>query len=117
MKLALDGAPCEASGHPSSCQEPAPGSVDAPDTTFTVNDVQVGSHGGSMFFPSHAHTYTSESGCTDHQSHSLDPDETPSFTLNGEPVYRVADSTTDPVSGGVAEIVGPGTGHEVTHNV
>jgi uncharacterized Zn-binding protein involved in type VI secretion len=74
-----------------------------------------------MEFPSHAHEYKDidddqAKECTTYSSHSLDPDETPAVTVNGEPIYRVGDSTTDPGSGGVADIIDSGVTHEVTHN-
>jgi uncharacterized Zn-binding protein involved in type VI secretion len=121
MKVAVDGANCEADGHPTSCEEPADGSVNAPTTGVTINGTPVGTHGGSMYFPSHAHEYkdTDDDGskeCTTYSSHSLDPDQTHSVTVNGEPIYRVGDSTTDPGSGGTAYIIDSGGSHQVTHN-
>lgn len=66
-----------------------------------------------MDFPSHAHQYSDVDSdgtdeCHDMQSHSLDPDQTHSVTVNGDPVFLDGDSTADPGSGGTASITGAG---------
>lgn len=107
--VALDGANCEADGHPSECQEPAPGSVDDSDSIWRVEGTPVGTQDdGTMEFPSHAHDYDSENGCHDNQSHSLVPDDSHILKEEGQPLMFVGDSTTDPGSGGTAEVVDSG---------
>lgn len=114
-KLAINGTECEADSHPSNCGAVVQGSCQD-SNSFTINGTPVATHGGSMHFDSHAHAYNETDGCHDYQSHDLVPDESPSFTHNGNPVMRVGDSTTDPGSGGTADISGSPS-HEVTHNV
>jgi len=114
--IALIGASCEATGHPSECQEPALGDTDeGGDESVTINGTPIATHEDSMHFPDHAHAYSSDKGCYDVQSHDLVPDETPQITVNGQPVMRVGDSTTDPGSGGTAEIVDSGGNSAVSH--
>jgi len=103
--LSLIGDPCEATGHPSECTEPAPGEVEGPGSFLSVNGVNVYSGAtAEMTFDPHAHSYSIDKGCYDLQSHSLDPDQTHILSINGSPVYAVGDSTTDPGSGGTASI-------------
>jgi len=122
-KIATIGASCEASGHPSECEATVSGSVEDADgeTGVTINGTPVATHGDSMEFGSHAHDYVDTDGdgkadsCADFVSHSLTPDSSSSFTVNGEPVMHKGDSTTDPGSGGTAEITGSGDNDGVTH--
>lgn len=111
-KYALIDASCDAFGHPTECQEPAPGTVQkdsSHDITVTVDGQtkEIGTIAtATMHFNSHAHDYDPENGCHDYHSHDIDPDGDPSITINGSPVYEVADDvTTDPVSGGSVDIV------------
>lgn len=121
--LATLGAPCEAGGHPSECGAVASGSLEDADgdTSVTLNGTPVATHGDSMHFGSHAHTYEDTDGdgtpdtCTDLSSHDLTPDQTHDLTVNGQPVMRDGDSTTDPDSGGTASITGSGGQSAVTH--
>ncbi|AGM10775.1 hypothetical protein M192_gp104 [Halorubrum tailed phage 8] len=115
-KLAVHGATCEADGHPSECQAVVSGSTqDADgDTSVTINGVPITDHGDSMHFDSHAHAYSEEDGCISLSSHDLVPDESPSFTVNGRPVVRVGDSTSDP-GAGTATVVDSGGNGAVTH--
>jgi len=108
--VALVGAPCEADGHPSSCSEPAPGTVEETAASpLSIKGVDVASHGTAVLhFPSHAHDYSEEDGCIAMQSHDLTPDQEHLLTVNGTSVMHVGDSTTDPGSGGTAEITGHG---------
>jgi uncharacterized Zn-binding protein involved in type VI secretion len=110
-KVAVVSANCEATGHPGECQEPVPGEVqDADgDTDFTVNGVPVADHSDVMHFDSHAHSYSGDPPkCGGYTDHDLTPDQDHGFTVNGEPVMREGDSTTDPSSGGTAEILDSG---------
>ncbi|QBI90033.1 hypothetical protein ChaoS9_130 [Halobacterium phage ChaoS9] len=112
--IALAGAPCEADGHPSECTEPATGTVESTDESLlSVEGVDVGTHGTAVLhFPSHAHDYNEEDGCIALQSHDLTPDQEHLLTINGASVMLDGDSTTDPGSGGTAEIIDHG-GNEV----
>jgi hypothetical protein len=59
-----------------------------------------------MDFPPHEHDIDPTTGaCINTQSHSLQTDQTRNITVNGESVVIIGDSTTDPGSGGTAEIV------------
>jgi uncharacterized Zn-binding protein involved in type VI secretion len=108
---ALVGSDCEADGHPSECQEPAPGTIQNTDSNapLTVDGTVVADHGDDMHFDSHAHdTGTDSDGnttCTDTQSHDLTPDQINPWTIDGRSLILVGDSTTDPGSGGTAEVV------------
>ena len=119
--FALIGAACLADGHPSSCTEPAPGTVQEGGTSaVTVDGTPVADHGDVMHYPSHSHSYSDVDGdgsneCTDLSSHDLVPDESPSVTIDGQPVMRVGDETTDPESGGRAWVDGAGGNSAVTH--
>lgn len=119
-ELVLIGANCEANGHPTECTEPAPGSVQQSSSHgVTVNGTQVATIASAdMNFSSHAHDHTTEEGCHDNQSHSLDPDagaDSSSVTVNGSPVYIVGDGvTTDPGSGGTVDIVDSGGNNTIT---
>lgn len=114
--LALVGAACEATGHPSVCTEPAPGTIQDADSSapITVDGTPVADHGDRMHFPSHGHAVDEKGNCINYQTHDLIPDQTPPITVNGNAVMRVGDSTTDP-SGGTASIVGAGGNAALTH--
>lgn len=108
MKVSVNGDSCEASGHPSSCTEPAPGEVEA-SGKLTLNGKAIASHDDVMHFDSHAHEYSDinsdgSNECHNFQSHDLVPDQSPAFSHNGEPIMRVGDDTSDPGSGGTASI-------------
>lgn len=110
-EIALVGALCEAFGHPSSCTEPAPGSVESTSShgiTVTANGEthEVASIASAdIVLPSHAHDYTDAEGCHQNESHAIDPTGEPSITINGSPVYKVDNSvTTDPITGGDVDI-------------
>lgn len=115
-EIALIGANCEASGHPSACEEPAAGVIEKHDShniTVTVGGTtkEVATPANSnLSFDSHAHSYTDidddgSSECTDMQSHTIDGSGEPSVTINGSPVYLVEDGVaSDPGSGGTVDI-------------
>lgn len=107
---ALIGASCLADGHPTSCQEPAPGSLVNVDSNapITLDGTVVADHGDKMHYDSHAHDYSSKEGCHDYQSHDLVPDQTPPWTVDGRPLVLVGNDTTDPGSGGRAWVDGAG---------
>jgi hypothetical protein len=104
-RVSLIGDPCEATGHPPQCTEPAPGTVEGVGSILSVNGTSVYSaDSADMVFGSHAHSYSTDKGCFDVQSHSLDPDQSHILSVNGTTVQAVGDSTTDPGSGGTASI-------------
>jgi len=117
-KIALLSAPCEATGHPSVCTEPANGSVTEGNTSTSVriNGTVVANHADEMFFPSHGHAVTPTGACTDYQTHSLVPSDTGGISINDKRVMQKGDTQTDPGSGGTATIVGIGNQHAVTIN-
>jgi hypothetical protein len=111
-EVALIGADAEASGHPTECEEPALGEVSS--TSSTGISITVGGQSAELAsidsadisFDSHAHDYTSEDGCHELSSHSLDPDSgEPSITINGSPIYVISGGVTaDPITGGDVDI-------------
>jgi uncharacterized Zn-binding protein involved in type VI secretion len=103
---ALIGDPCKAEGHPTACTEPANGTIENTnsDAPLTVDGVVVADHGDGMVFPSHGHAVDADGNCINYQSHTLVPDQTPPWTIDGRPLMRVGDDTTDPTSGGRAYI-------------
>lgn len=102
------GASCEATGHPTECTEPAPGTVENTDNTsiLTVNGSDIATRDDRMVFGSHAHEYTPPlgPGCTDFQSHSLQTDQIHPLSIDGTSVMCRDDTTTDPGSGGTASV-------------
>jgi hypothetical protein len=107
---ALIDADCEAFGHPTECQEPAPGTVQKDSShgiTVTVDGVtrEIGTiDTATINFPEHSHSYNG--ACVDNESHQLDPDTgNPNITINGSPIYEVDSSvTTDPKTDGSVDI-------------
>lgn len=114
----LIGASCEAFGHPTSCTEPAPGSVVSEATSsVTINGTPVATTGtADLNFPSHAHDYSTLEGCQNNASHTLDADTvSSSVTLNGNPLYIEEDGiATDPITGGNINMTGSGSNSSVT---
>lgn len=122
----LNDQSCEATGHPSECTEPAPGSVQGTSHNVTVNDANgnekpIATRASTLHFDSHAHDHTSTEGCHDNQSHDLtgaDLDDTnlsSSININGEPVLIVADGVaTDPGTGSPVNIVASGINNSLT---
>jgi hypothetical protein len=105
------GASVEAFGHPSECQEPASGEVVSTAShgiSVTVNGTsrEVATIASAdISLPSHAHDYSSEDGCHQNESHTLDPSGEASITINGSPIYLVENNAaTDPTSGGAIDI-------------
>jgi uncharacterized Zn-binding protein involved in type VI secretion len=87
------------------------------DTSVTINGVPVTDHDDSIHFPSHAHAFveTDDGGyCDDFYSHDLTPDQNPDITINGQPIVRVGDSTSDP-GAGTATVMDSGGNGAVTH--
>jgi hypothetical protein len=110
-----DGTSCEATGHPSSCTEPAPGTVEDSSHGVVVNDANgnekpLATTASTLSFPSHAHSYSATKGCFDVQSHSVSSyNFSSSITINGEDVLSKVNSiATDPGSGGDINMVGSG---------
>lgn len=114
--IALLGALCEADGHPSQCPGVVEGElVDTDtDTSVTVNGTPVATRGDRMEFPPHEHALDANGNCTDTQSHLLQTDQVRPITVNGQTVVVIEDSTTDPGSGGLAEVVETGGNQTVT---
>lgn len=124
------GASSEAFGHPTSCTEPAPGSVGSSGsgaTSVTVNDASGAEQplattaNASLQFSSHAHSYedTNDDGekeCTNNASHDFDPSTvSSSISINGSPVYIAGSGVgTDPVSGGDVDITDAGVNQSLT---
>jgi hypothetical protein len=68
-----------------------------------------------MDFPPHEHDIDPATGaCINTQSHSLQTDQTRNITVNGESMVIIGDSTTDPGSGGTAEIVNANNNNTVS---
>lgn len=110
-------AGCEADGHPSKCPGIVDGSVvDADgDRTVSANGTAVATRADRMDFPPHEHDIDPTTGaCIDTQSHLLQTDQTRNISVNGESVLIIGDSTTDPGSGGTAEIIDAGGNSTVT---
>lgn len=125
MKFARITADCEAYGHPTSCTEPAPGSV----VSTSSNNVTITNASGStqelatiqsanIDIPTHCHQYSSENGCTDCYSHTVDPraaDDSPSVMINGSPVYLTKNNVqSDPGTGSNIDIINSGGNNSVT---
>lgn len=114
-ELALVGAACLADGHPTECTEPAPGSIQG-STPVTIDGTSIADQGADrMHYDPHAHDYAPEPGCHDVFGHDLTPDQSPPITVDGQPVMRETDDTTDPGSGGRAWIDDSGGNTAVTH--
>lgn len=120
VDVVLVGASCEANGHPVSCQEPVPGSVDSTSNCIvSVNGTDVATiDTADMNFGSHAHDYTDiddddVAECTNYQSHTLDPDSSEAsqiLSINGSQAYLPGSGvTTDPGSGGSVDITSDGS--------
>lgn len=110
-QLALIDASCEASGHPTECEEPATGQIsqtNSHNVTVTVGGTSkeiATVSDSSLSFSSHAHTYDDES-CIDNESHEITGTSSSNITINGSPVYLVESGVaTDPTSGGDVDIV------------
>jgi hypothetical protein len=101
VNLALIGATCLADGHPAECEEPADGTIQG-GSPLRVDSTDVATHSDDMHYPSHAHDY--DGTCHNTQSHDLTPDQTPALRVDGDPIMRVDDDTTDPGSSGRAWI-------------
>lgn len=122
LLVTLDGSgnSTEATGHPTECTEPVPGTVGASggSTSVTVRnasgDVQplASTGNASLQFPTHSHEYkdTNDDGnktCTSDSSHDITPSTvSSSITINGSPVFIEGDGVaTDPASGGSVNIL------------
>jgi uncharacterized Zn-binding protein involved in type VI secretion len=115
--IARLGAGCEADEHPAKCPGVVDGTlIDADaDKTVTINGTAAGTRGDRMSFPPHEHDIDPTTGaCINTQSHSLQTDQTRNITVNDESVLTVGDSTTDPGSGGTADIINAGSNSTVT---
>lgn len=108
----LIGASAEAFGHPSSCTEPASGSVATEgSSSVTINGTAVATTAtADLSFASHSHDYSTSEGCHQNSSHTLDPDTvSSSVTINGNPLYIAEDNVaSDPISGGNINIIDAG---------
>jgi len=110
VTYALIGAPAEASGHPSACSEPAPGTIEG-DSTVTYNGTPIANADTTTIeFGSHGHSTDADGNCTDYTSHSLVPETvSETVTYNGEGFFLTQDSVdTDPGSGGAVDITASG---------
>lgn len=109
----------EANGHPTECTEPVDGQVQSTESHSVTITNSAGdskeiatANSANIHFDSHAHTYDSENGCIDNESHDIDPDAaklSQSVTINGSSVYLKKDAaTSDPTSGGDVNFTGTG---------
>jgi len=118
--IVLEGADATAFGHPSSCTEPAPGTVEnrAPQSV-SINGTPVATTAtADIHFDSHAHSYSGDPPtCGSFQSHDIDPSVvSQSVTVNGSPLYVKDDvqaEATDPGTGGPVEIDNTGSNNSV----
>lgn len=124
-EFVLIGASCEAEGHPTSCEEPASGSVSSSSNqSVSINGTEVATvDTADLSFGSHAHAYESPGPeqppeCTDFFSHTLDPyTASSSVTINGSPLYLKGDNVaTDPGTGGSINITTTGSNSSVTES-
>jgi uncharacterized Zn-binding protein involved in type VI secretion len=116
-RIVLLGADCEAAGHPDKCPGVVAGTVvdEDTDTSVSVNGTAVATRGDRMEFGPHEHAIDPATGsCVDTQSHLLQTDQTRPVTVNGDSVMIVGDSTTDPGSGGLADVINSGGNKDVT---
>jgi len=115
-EVVLLGAPCESTGHPSLCTEPATGTVTENNisTAVRINGTVVANHNDSMHFPSHGHGTNDEPVCVNYQTHNLTPTQTSDVKINGKRVMQNGDTQTDPGSGGTATIIESGGNSSVT---
>ena len=108
------GDDCEATGHPTDCQEPAPGTVDGDPVPITIDGTAIATRSNATCtFPDHAHAYRDDNGdgskeCVEVQSHMVVTDQQHPITHNGSSVVLETDTTTDPGSGGTVTIVADG---------
>lgn len=114
-KVVLISAPCESTGHPSLCTEPASGTVTETNasTSVRINGTVVANHNDSMHFPSHGHSTDAVPSCTDYKTHDIVPSNTGGISINQKRVMQNGDTQTDPGSGGTATIIGTGEQHSV----
>jgi len=115
-EVVLLGAPCESTGHPSLCTEPATGTVTENNTSTAVriNGTVVANHNDSMHFPSHGHGVNIDDECVNYQIHNLTPSQSGGIRINGKRVMQNGDTQTDPGSGGTATIIESGGNSSVT---
>lgn len=116
----LNGQSCEATGHPTNCTEPVPGTIQGSGHSVTVNNANgeekpIATRASTLHFDTHSHDYSSELGCHANQSHDLtgtdfnDANLSSSLNINGEPVIVLADDvSTDPGSNGPVNMTGTG---------
>lgn len=115
----LDGQSCEATGHPTDCTEPVPGSIQGPSRSVTVinangDEQPIATETSTLHFDSHSHEYSDNDDdgtkeCHNDQSHDITPVSSSSLNINGEAVLLVSDNVaTDPVTGAPVNIVSTG---------
>lgn len=110
VKLALVGAPIEATGHPGACGSTVSGTVSG-SSSISVNgtDIAIGSD-CSLSFGSHGHSTDEDGNCTNKYSHEIEQSAVSStLSVDGKPVW-VSESgvATDPGSGGNVNYVSSG---------
>lgn len=104
--VVLIGAEVEAEGHPSSCTEPAPGTVEG-SSPLTVDGVGVyDKDNADIQIPTHAHEFIL--ACVSKSEHTIDPDGTNPLSIDGNTVYVESDTGTDPDSGGTVSFADDG---------
>jgi hypothetical protein len=110
-EIAVIDADCEAFGHPTECEEPAPGYLEKTGghgITVTAGGItkEIATKAQSNIrFDSHSHAYN-DSTCEDDAAHDLSYDGEPTIKINGSSIYLVEDNvTSDPKTGGRVDIV------------
>lgn len=96
----------EATGHPTQCEEPALGKVEATQSSVTITDTSgttraIATTAATIAFTEHAHDHSTLQGCHNQQTHEIDPQATDSLSINGNAVLETGTVVgTDPVTGG-----------------
>lgn len=118
-KLALIGAPVNASGHPEACGSVVNGNLNG-ESSVTVNGTPVGIEiDSSLNFPSHGHDVNEEGSCISYTSHTIQQERvSPTLSVNGKKVYlSVSEAAIDPGSKGFVDYVSSGGNDSVTINL
>lgn len=131
----LSGTSCEATGHPSDCTEPVPGTVEGSEPhSVTVNNANGDEKPVAtldfctLHFDSHSHDYTDTEGCHQDESHDLTKSGgdfnsgnwSSSVSISpanepASPVLVVADDVaTDPTTGSPVNTVDTGVNNSVS---
>jgi len=137
VTLDTDGQSVEATGHPTNCTEPVPGSVTGSEPhSVTVNNASgdeqpLATHDhATLHFDSHSHDYSELEGCHDNASHDLTDDAGDFNKANWSssvsidpasdpdtPVLVQQDNVaTDPKTGSPVNVTGTGVNNSLSEN-